>query len=285
MSDHTGIEYLRDRNDVLGATWNPTTGCEAVSEGCNNCWARGVAETRMRTSFAPTVHQDRLAIPLHWKRPRNIAVSFMGDLFHDAIPEAFIAAVWGVMSMAEHHTFVVCTKRPARARTLLSQPDWHARMIEAMAIVPDDAARLVSLFGRAHKPRQGALPLPNIVFLFSAETQQRFDERVEDALAVPAAVHGVSLEPLLGPVNMLYGAFDGSESFSAMGRLGFVALGCESGPHRRPMLDRWARDIRDQCQSARVPFFLKQAEGVSGRVEKLPLLDGRQWTERPEVML
>lgn len=268
-----------------GATWNPTLGCSPVSEGCEHCWARSVAETRLKTSFAPTCHPERLAIPLTWRRPRNIAVSFMGDLFHEEIPEMFIAAVWGAMSMADKHTFVVCTKRPARARALLSQPDWHARMVSAMALIPDDAACIVSLIGRGHKPREGALPLPNVVFLFSAETQQRFDERVEDALAVPAAVHGVSIEPMLGPIDLTGtltgGTFDGGIGVEP---LSWIVLGCESGPHRRPIMIGWEKQIRDQCVAAGVPFYLKQGQ-FNGRVIKLPMLEGRQWTERPEVML
>lgn len=331
MGDRTGIEYLRDRNGVPGATWNPTLGCSKVSEGCENCWARSVAKTRLKTSFAPTCYPERLKIPLSWRRPRNIAVSFMGDLFHEEIPFEFIAAVYGVMAEAQRHTFVVCTKRPELAREVLEWlvreetmterrggpsirvPEYRARHRCAREWAKrggDVTSHWVTAEGLVHteaKPGSGIWPLPNVVFLFSAENQARFDERVGDALAVPAVCHGVSLEPLLGPVDldrgnacfdrekavkhMMHGPAclnrDQAEDYIARVGLGFVAVGCESGPHRRESHPQWFADIRDQCAAAGVPFFLKQMQGADTNltVHKLPLLDGRQWTERPEMML
>lgn len=307
MRDKTGIEYLRDRSGVPGATWNPTTGCSPASEGCERCWARATA-ARFPAVHDPfgidafdrvLLHKDRLAIPLRWRRPRNVAVSFMGDLFHDAVPLEFIAAVYGVMAACPQHTFVVCTKRPNRAREwsrwVAEQAPEAVRRFDADPLtVAGREARKGTTLGEPPPPTPELRvlcdamsplwphnhwtpwPLPNVVFLFSAENQARFDERVADALAVPAAVHGVSLEPLLGPVSL-------TRLGTSFG-LQWVIAGCERPAHRHAE-DAWFRSIRDQCVDAGVSFFLKQSEGVSGRVEKLPMLDGIQWTERPEVML
>jgi len=84
-------------------TWNPVTGCDPVSNGCKNCYAR-----RM------TIHPDRLAQPLRWRKPRMCFVCSMGDLFNDDVPFEFIAAVFGVMAACSQHVFKLLTKRPER---------------------------------------------------------------------------------------------------------------------------------------------------------------------------
>jgi protein gp37 len=63
--------------------------------------------------------------------------------------------------------------------------------------------------------------------------------------------------------------------------LDWVIMGCESGPNRRPMDIEWARSMRDQCQAANVPFFLKQME-IDGKVVKMPALDGVVYDQYPE---
>src|SRR5580658_5253356 len=103
MAAGTGIEWTE-------VTWNPTTGCDRISAGCDNCYALTMAKRlkRMgqakyqndgdpRTSgpgFGVTEHSDALGIPLHWKKPRRIFVSSMSDLFHDDISGEFIARVF-----------------------------------------------------------------------------------------------------------------------------------------------------------------------------------------------
>jgi protein gp37 len=151
------------------------------------------------------------------------------------------------------------------------------------------------------------LEMPHNVWLgCTAEDQQRADERIPLLLQCPAAVRFVSCEPLLGEIRIDYipanyaGAvgdglypFDGAEVYDqceddpvrTMGRLHWVIAGCESGPGARPMQLDWARSLRDQCQEAGVAFFLKQARGEdgTGRLTKMPALDGKVWAEFPEV--
>ncbi len=126
MSDNSKIEWT-------DATWNPVTGCSVLSPGCANCYAMGLAGTRLAqhpsraglttASKAGPVWNGQvrfneawLTQPLTWKRPRMIFVCAHGDLFHENVPDEWIDRVFAVMALARHHTFQVLTKRAARMR-------------------------------------------------------------------------------------------------------------------------------------------------------------------------
>jgi len=103
MADRANIELTE-------ATWNPITGCSPVSPGCRRCYAaRFAKQTAGRCGhpkddpFSITVHENRMAQPIHWKRPRHIFVGSMGDLFHSGIPENALQLVFAVMDIADHH--------------------------------------------------------------------------------------------------------------------------------------------------------------------------------------
>src|SRR3954463_5624447 len=94
------------------ATWNPVTGCHQVSPGCAHCYAktfaelwRGVAGHHYEQGFDLRLWPERLEQPLRWRRPRMIFVNSMSDLFHEGIPDEYVAAVFDVMVRAEHHVF------------------------------------------------------------------------------------------------------------------------------------------------------------------------------------
>lgn len=247
MSDRTGIEWTQ-------ATWNPTTGCDRVSEGCDHCYAlvlarrlkaagnpryqRDGAPPRSGPGFGLTLHEDKLEEPLRWRQPRLVFVDSMSDLFHPRIPADFIARAFDVMAQASEHTFQVLTKRPARMASVL----------------------------RRVRPR----PLPNVWLGTSVENQRWAKVRIPKLLATPAAVRFLSCEPLLGPLDLR----------EWLPWLDWVIVGGESGPGHRPMDVNWAVTLRDQCVRASVPFFFKQ---VGGRTPKAGgrLLDGRTWDEFP----
>lgn len=257
------------------ATWSPITGCTRVSEGCRHCYIERTIPFRMagrkfvNGTTDVQLHHDRLTQPLYWKRPRRIFVNSLSDLFHEAVPEEFIAKVFLTMLAAPQHRFQVLTKRPRRMLELLKKPS--------------SAFPLCMMVGDT---------LPNVWLGVSCEDQKAADERIPLLLQTPAAVRFVSLEPLLGPVN-LRGYFRcltcvdhecSVHPTTRWGRAGlnWVIVGGESGPGARPMHPAWVRSIRDQCQAAGVPYFFKQWGGQVSKKAAGRLLDGRTWDEMPK---
>jgi protein gp37 len=245
MSDKTGIEWTE-------ATWNPVTGCAKVSAGCKNCYAERdwprmahVPAYAGRKFTDVAEHPARLAQPLRWKRPRLIFVNSMSDLFHPDVSDAFIKAVFVIMSIAKHHTFQILTKRPERMRKLLSQPDFREQLMDAAPLIHGDIDPAAAV---------PVWPLPNVWLGVSAEDQQTANERVPQLMQTPAAVRWISAEPLLGPIDMAAAHI----AKIPTPRADWVVVGGESGPDARPMNVKWARGIRDQCAKAGVPFLLKQ---------------------------
>lgn len=236
MADKTGIEWT-------DATWNPITGCHKVSPGCDNCYAETFAERWRGTpghyfehGFDVQLRPDKLDLPLRWKRPRRIFVNSMSDLFHDRVPDQYIAGVFAVMARAPQHTFQLLTKRHGRMRSLLNEHDFSHRVIG-----PDEIL----------------WPLPNVWIGVSAENQQWADIRIPALLDTPAAVRWVSAEPLLGPLDLAGNGFLSADEFDRPG-LSWVVTGGESGPAARPAHPDWFRSLRDQCQAAGVAYLHKQ---------------------------
>lgn len=255
-------------------TWSPITGCTPISEGCANCYAKRMAETRLRgrcgypedEPFRPgVVHYNQWEKPLRWKNPRKVFVCSMGDLFHDSVIEPAIDKVLAIVASAPQHTFMLLTKRPERMRSYLT--DGHNRKFAV--------AKLAFTGMHQVKPMKafrgmGENPLPNLWLGVTAENQARADERIPVLLQIPAAKRFVSIEPMLAPVDltkMPNGTFppynslrkwtDGKRTTG----LDWVICGGETGPGARPMNPDWARSVRDQCQVAEVPFFFKKPSG------------------------
>lgn len=282
--------------------WNPTTGCDRVTPGCDHCYAltmakrlKGMGSTKYQTDgdprtsgpgFGLAIHEDTLGIPLGWRKPQRIFVNSMSDLFHADVPDEFIARVWAVMASAPRHTFQVLTKRHGRMRSLLSSEEF--RLAVQRRIPHAGASPYVAAYWKTW-------PLPNVWLGVSVEDQKRADLRVPALLDTPAAVRWLSCEPLLGPVDVINGLGDGW-----LTGIDWIVAGGESGPGSRPMHPDWARSLRDQCQVAGVPFLFKQwgshrpsavgsivrggvrfpmvpaSKRAAGRV-----LDGRTWDEYP----
>lgn len=244
--------------------WNPTTGCDRVSPGCDNCYAltlakrlKGMGSAKYqrdgdpRTSgpgFGVSIHADALDLPLRWRKPRRIFVNSMSDLFHDDIPDSFIVKVFDVMGNADWHTFQLLTKRHARMRSFVTK-------------------YVAGGFGDPERP--GCGPLRNVQLGVSVEDQKWADIRIPALLETPAAVRWLSMEPLLGPVNLAHiqgltypstsrGRGVGGQMFTAGPGIDWVVVGGESGPGARLMELRWAQSLVDQCYAAYVPVFVKQ---------------------------
>lgn len=280
--------------------WNPVTGCSRVSPGCENCYAERIALRFKRTPFPwaanhtkdnVQVHRDRLIAPLKWRTPRKVFVNSMADLWHEQVSDEFIGEVFGIMSQSAlaGHTFQILTKRPERMRCWFEGVrEWEGFAVhgDGLPLGFGGTARIIGAWDR--------WPLPNVWLGVSVEDQRRADERLWDLLATPAAVHFVSLEPLLNAVDLTFvgdadywiNALTGDEHYSRsvrrgiLPRLDWVILGGESGPGARPMDIDWARSVRDQCVAAQVPFFFKQTGGL--RPETGVELDGRTWEQFPD---
>jgi protein gp37 len=209
-------------------TWNPLTGCTKVSPGCDHCYAKTMHERfNGKGSFdSITLHPERLNQPLKWRKSARVFVNSMSDLFHRDVPDEYIEQVFRIMSVADQHTFQVLTKRPGRARSLLSNPRFCERVNAGVK-----------------------WPLRNVWGGVSVEDQKWADVRIPVLLATPFAVRFLSCEPLLGPVDLY---------LNQARKPDWVICGGESGPGARPMHPDWARSLRDQCVAAGVPFLFKQ---------------------------
>lgn len=257
--------------------WNPVTGCSPVSAGCQNCYAARMAQ-RLKgrcgypadDPFRVTVHQDKAEMPIKWKEPRRIFVCSMGDLFHHDVFDSDIARVFAAMAEAYWHTFLVLTKRPERMADLV--PSLHLLMTKSFVNFRDYT-----------KP-VGPWPLPNVWLGVTTENQKSAYQRIPLLLQTPAAVRFVSVEPMLEEINLTGNPekeiWPWAEALEQGQGIDWVICGAESGQKRRPCDLKWIRSLRDQCQEAGVPFFLKQME-VDGQLVKMPALDGKVWAEFP----
>ena len=285
-----GSEAMPTNIEWAEEVWNPITGCSKISAGCEHCYAERMAKRLVHIKgsgydkdnpFGVKLHQSRLEQPLHWKKPRKVFVCSMGDIFHEDVPLAWLLSIWITMAQCPQHVFMVLTKRPKRAYQFLQK-----EMLEA----------------------KNNAPLPNVWLGVTAENQQAADERIPWLLKTPAAKRFVSVEPMLGQVDLdtVNGALstwwqNGAIDCVDAGHLDWVICGGESGPGARSMDPDWARGLRDQCVSAGVPFFFKQWGAYSPNVEVFRdgdwhydpvkvgkkragrLLDGCEWNEYPEV--
>ena len=247
------------------ATWNPWQGCHPVSEGCDNCY---MYREKARYGQDPTVvvrsRPATFRAPRRWKDPKVVFVCSWSDFFIEEA-DPWRADAWRIMRETPRHTYLLLTKRIERAPACLP-PDW---------------------------------PLPNCWLGVTAENQRRAEERVPQLLAIPAVGRFVSVEPVLGPVDLrllrhepcshpgclrhVTHPCEGCGYVAGRLPLDWVIVGGETGPvgARRAMNPLWARDVYEQCRDAGVPFFGKQ---MSGERAGVPLLiDGeevKQWPSR-----
>jgi len=240
----TNIEWATE-------VWNPTTGCNKVSQGCKHCYAEVMHNRLLKMKpgkyYIPflegvVTHHDQLGLPLKWKTPRTVFVNSMSDLFHKDVHFRFIIDVFHIMSKCPQHTFMILTKRPQR-------------MLEFMT-------------GCTYNPYGSPYDLlPNVWLGVSVEDQAAANERIPLLLQVPAAVRFLSCEPLLGPVRIF--GFNSPTWGVLPHGIDWVICGGESGSKARPMHPQWARSLRDQCADAGVPFFFKQW-GEWWEVDQMP---------------
>ena len=228
-------------------SWNPITGCTKISPGCKNCYAerfaerfRGVKGHPYEQGFDLKLWPGRLDLPMRWKKPCMVFVNSMSDLFHEAVPDEFIDQVIATIYMSPRHTFQLLTKRAER-------------MFEYFRYQPLRRKRWEALIFERFGPYSPPPVLRNLWLGVSCEDQYRAAQRIPLLLQTPAAVHFISCEPLLGPIDLKF-----PKGLNPNPNDTWVIVGGESGSRARPMHPDWVRSIRDQCKAAAVPFFFKQ---------------------------
>lgn len=238
---------------------NLVTGCTPVSESCRNCWAKTMHARHGKrlglgnfsNVFFHSEHLKRFA------RKKPSVFSIWNDLFHEGILETKIFAAISAMVANSQNIFLVLTKRIKRAAEILT--------------------------------RQGLWVVPKNLWIgTTVENQTAADTRIPWLLQIPATVRFLSVEPMFGPVKL--GGFDGKiyRPWNGIrmgeGTINWCIVGCESGPGARATKIEWVRDLRDQCQTASIPFFLKQLKDGKKLIHA-PELDGLQWLELPKEIL
>ena len=279
-----GIEWLNFPGRK-GETWNPHGGCSKVSSGCKNCWAlRQACRFQRLPQYKGTVRGGnwtgevnrapdtgpQMYAPIHWRKPRTIFPCSMSDFFHPGADE-WRETYWHTIYDTPQHLYLILTKRPDRIPQCLPS------------------------FGKKE------WPWPNVWLGASVENEDN-KQRIYDLMKVSAAKRFLSMEPLLGPVDvsdclqppckMCDGSASIPMSFPYDGgkacprcfdhppidpeKIDWVIVGGESGPGARPMNPEWAMQILHQCRRIGVPFFMKQMS------KRAPIPTALQIQEFPE---
>ena len=300
MSGKTGIQWTDE-------TRNVATGCSRVHKpnqqsGCDNCYAfawhdriyaqvrkgqRPHAPAQYRVPFSATYRQqgvqllpERLKDLLRLRAPRKIFLGSMTDLFHESIPDSYLEQVFGVLAVTPHLTYQLLTKRPERMRDFVNSHT-HQECVAAML-----AAGVVK--GMSERARRAYLkrvgpgwpwPLPNVWLGTSVEDQQAADMRVPALLQTQATIRFLSVEPLLGYVDLRHVQYDDLVEIDALAgthgvlrphggvnaRLDWVIVGGESGPRARPLGLAWVESLIEQCRATDTAVFVKQLGEVWAR--------------------
>ena len=287
MGDKTGIEWT-------DATWNPIRGCSRISQGCVNCYAEKVAARFSGPGLAYEglvnvwgqwngtikVVPEHMADPLRWRRRRRIFVNSMSDLFHHDVPLEVIETVFGVMALShERHIFQVLTKRAAAMRQFMvgaqmrHESGVHMATVHAQRAMDELGIKRehINIWPCIHE--RPSWPLPNVWMGVSVE-DERVAHRIGDLQQTPAAVRWLSVEPLIGPLD-LRGRLDG---------IHWVVVGGESGVGARPCREEWVTDVVHACQAAQVPVFVKQLGAVWSGAGSVTHRKGADMAEWPEAL-
>jgi protein gp37 len=241
----------RTNIDWATRTWNIIEGCSHASEGCQNCYAERLAN---RMSCNPTfgadnpykhivakgkftgdviVMHERIGEIARLTKAHRIFVASRSDLFHENLPFCQVAQIWNELVAAKNsrHSFLILTKRPARIHEFL-------RWLQDKC--PDTLPE-----------KTGKAPLlENLWIGATVENQRQAEKRIPELLKVPATSRWLSVEPLIGAIDL--------SPWLATGKIHWVIVGGESGSGARPCHPDWVRSLRDQCGYHGVAFFFKQ---------------------------
>lgn len=244
-------------------TWNPTTGCDKISEGCRNCYAeimakrlQAMGQKKYENAFRLTLQPEALNIPYTWKKPKIIFVNSMSDLFHKNIPIEYILQVFKVMNETPHHTYQVLTKRA------------------------EELLKIDSL---------GILNWTRNIWMGVTVENNKVKERITHLKNTSAKTKFISFEPLLSDITNI-----------DLTGIDWAIVGGESGYNARSIKKEWILNIKTQCDIAGTNFFFKQWGSVKNNPydndksinQDHPnhakggcLLEGKYYKEIPESIL
>lgn len=230
-----------DADQWWDVSWNPVDGCIPVSPACDNCWARGIAERfwvweKDRNFSDIRFHPERLEQPLKWKKPRRIFTVSMGDFCHTSVLLVWQSRILTIIEECPQHTFFILTKRPQ---------NWVFE------------------------------ELPDNLWIGVTVESQEYVWRIEELSKILAAKRFLSIEPMLGEVDINDYLWKFNENYQPprfldegenyrvspvlpSGQIHWVIVGAETGPGARPMNVEWATSIQKQCHEAEVPFWFKK---------------------------
>lgn len=298
---HTKIEWADH-------TFNPWIGCTKVGQGCDNCYAEsdfdkrrhvvswGAGQPRKRTA------DSTWAAPLRWNREaaaagvrHRVFCASLADVFDNEVPDQWRADLFGLINKTPHLDWLLLTKRVGNASKMLA--DIRHNSDQELSVLD-------------------MMPWPNVWIGATITNQAEADRDIPKLMRVPAYRHFLSIEPMLGQIDLKLMQYEDSDHLDEQGRIiantrrrliNWVIVGGESGPGARPMHPDWVRSLRDQCQAAGVPFLFKQwgewvpmlgqvdgvpvrdkatttdgwVMGLAGKKAAGRLLDGREWNEVP----
>lgn len=270
MSENTKIEWC-------DSTFNPWIGCTKVSPACDHCYAeRSTPARTLGVTWGPHAERRRTGaanweLPKRWNaqaevfqqqhgRRQRVFCASLADVFDNQVPVAWLVDLLGLIAATPRLDWLLLTKRIGNFDTRLGAAlDSVCTQAEPSAL----GVWLMRWLNREKAPR-------NIWLGATIVNQEEADRDIPKLLAVPARVRFLSVEPMLGPVDL--GSFMPIECVMPVGNpwrrrtkfgepdtlIDWLICGGESGLNARPMHPDWARSLRDQCAAAGVPFLFKQ---------------------------
>lgn len=235
MGENTNIEWAHH-------TFNPWEGCTKVGPGCDHCYAEARNKRFHGGNWGPGAPRRRTS-PSNWAKPRRwntqaaekgvryrVFCASLADVFDNEVPAEWRADLFKLISETPNLDWLLLTKRIGNVASML----------------PENFSRLT---------------FPNVWLGATVVNQKEADRDIPELLNLSPAVAWLSMEPLLGDVDITEYLFGKKWLLSEVpmnGWLDWVIVGGESGACARPMHPDWARSLRDQCQAADVPFLFKQ---------------------------
>ena len=241
-------------------TFNPWEGCTKIGPGCDHCYAEnrnqrfskginwGKGAPRRRTSEA------NWKLPLKWNREAErlgiryrVFCSSLADVFDNEVDPDWRIDLFDLIRKTPSLNWLLLSKRVGNISGMINRALRNAHTFQ------EGEDLFVWL-----KAWDDGVPPKNVWLGATVVNQEEADRDIPKLLIIPAAVRFLSMEPLLGPVDLTFADNSDGIFVQKIHGVDWCIIGGESGPHARPMHPDWVRSLRDQCRSYGVPFLFKQ---------------------------